>query len=35
MTSTHDWDAGSALTLVLEPMGSIALIAPLVGAVRD
>lgn len=35
MTSMYDWDAGSVLTLVLGLMGTIALIAALVWAVRD
>jgi hypothetical protein len=35
MTSMHDWDAGSVLTLVLGLIATIALGAALVLAVRD
>jgi flagellar biogenesis protein FliO len=35
MTSTHDWDAGSVLTLVLGLSATIALFLALVWAIRD
>ena len=35
MTSMHDWDAGSVLTLVLGLIGTITLGIALVWAIRD
>ena len=35
MTSMHDWDAGSVLTLVLGLIATIALFIALVWAIRD